>query len=50
MGVPLAEYRRRLTMENAALNLFETREGKWHVVSMNDTAHLSTPPDGLSPE
>jgi len=42
MGVPLSEYRRRVAMENAALNIFETREGKWHVVALNDTSHLST--------
>jgi len=43
MGVPLREYRRRITMENAALNIFETREGKWRVVALNDTSHLVTP-------
>jgi probable phosphoglycerate mutase len=29
MGVPLAEYRRRVPMENAALNIFETVDGNW---------------------
>jgi probable phosphoglycerate mutase len=41
MGVPLSEYRRRVPMENAALNIFETREGKWRVVTLNDTSHLA---------
>jgi len=44
MGVPLSEYRHRVAMENGALNIFETREGKWHVVKLNDTSHLATPP------
>ena len=44
MGVPLSEYRHRVAMENGALNIFETREGKWHVVNLNDTSHLATPP------
>ena len=48
MGVPLSEYRRRIPMENAALNIFETREGNWRVVALNDTSHLSTPPADIS--
>jgi broad specificity phosphatase PhoE len=40
MGVPLSEYRRRVPMENAALNIFETEAGKWRVVALNDTTHL----------
>jgi broad specificity phosphatase PhoE len=39
-GAPLAEYRRRIPMENAALNAFETVDGNWRVVALNDTAHL----------
>jgi broad specificity phosphatase PhoE len=39
-GSPLSEYRRRIPMENAALNIFETVEGKWRVVTLNDTSHL----------
>jgi broad specificity phosphatase PhoE len=42
MDVPLSEYRRQVAMENAALNIFETREGDWHVVALNDTSHLAT--------
>lgn len=52
MGIPLAEYRKRIPMDNAALNIFETREGKWQVVSLNDTSHLSAPaaePPALPP-
>ncbi len=41
MGVPLAEYRRRLNMDNAAVNIFETVEGNWRVVALNDTSHLA---------
>jgi len=41
MGVPLAEYRRRVPMEIAALNVFETQEGNWRVLGLNDTSHLS---------
>ena len=40
MGVPLKEYRKRIPMDNSALNIFETREGKWHVVALNDSSHL----------
>jgi uncharacterized phosphatase len=43
MGVPLREYRKRIPMDNAALNIFETREGKWHVVALNDSSHLTVP-------
>jgi broad specificity phosphatase PhoE len=43
MGVPLSEYRRHVPMDNAALNIFETREGKWCVVALNESSHLSTP-------
>jgi probable phosphoglycerate mutase len=43
MGVPLSEYRKRIPMDNAALNIFETREGNWQVVSLNDTSHLAAP-------
>lgn len=40
MGAPLAEYRRRIPMENAALNIFETVGENWRVVTLNDTTHL----------
>ena len=39
-GMPLAEYRRLIPMENAALNIFETVDEDWRVVTLNDTAHL----------
>ena len=48
MGVPLSEYRRRVAMENAALNILETRDGNWRVVALNDTTHLSAPLGGIS--
>jgi probable phosphoglycerate mutase len=44
MGVPLTEYRRRIPVENAALNIFETEEGNWRVVALNDTLHLASLP------
>ena len=43
MGAPLSEYRKRIPMDNAALNIFEAREGKWRVVAVNDTSHLASP-------
>jgi broad specificity phosphatase PhoE len=43
MGISPAEYRKRIPMDNAALNVFETREGKWQVVALNDTSHLCPP-------
>ena len=49
MEVPLSEYRRRITMDNAAVNIFETREGYWRVVILNDTSHLSTLPAEPTP-
>jgi broad specificity phosphatase PhoE len=43
MGIPLSEYRKRIIMENAALNIFESKDGKWHVMVVNDTTHLAVP-------
>jgi alpha-ribazole phosphatase len=42
MGIPLAEYRKRIIMDNAALNIFDVEEGRWQVVALNDTSHLAT--------
>jgi len=50
LGVPLSEYRRRLVMDNAALNIFETVAGKWYVVTLNDFSHLSARVAGASDE
>jgi probable phosphoglycerate mutase len=50
MRVPLGEYRRRVPMENAALNIFEAADGNWRVVTLNDTSHLSTAALGRSHE
>jgi len=44
LGVPLDQYRLRITMDNAALNILETVEGNWRVVTLNDTSHLAAPP------
>ena len=41
MGVPLSQYRQRIPMDNAALNIFETREGNWRVVVLNNSSHLA---------
>jgi phosphoserine phosphatase len=41
MGIPLSEYRERIKMDNAALNIFESEEGKWRAVVVNDTSHLA---------
>ena len=43
LGVPLIEYRRRITIDNAALNILEAVEGGWRVVTLNDTCHLPLP-------
>jgi uncharacterized phosphatase len=43
MGLPLSEYRKRIPMENAALNIFETRNGKGDVVALNDPSPLVDP-------
>ncbi len=49
LGVPLAEYRRRLAMENAAVNILQPSEGGWRLVLLNDTSHLSIPHADLAP-
>jgi probable phosphoglycerate mutase len=43
LGVPLTEYRRRIAMDNAAINILEAVEGGWRVVTLNDTGHLPWP-------
>ena len=43
LGVPLAEYRRCITVDNAAINILEAVEGEWRVVTLNDTCHLPPP-------
>jgi broad specificity phosphatase PhoE len=43
-GIPLAEYRQRVPMDNAALNIFEWSAGHWSVLAVNDTAHLAPMP------
>jgi probable phosphoglycerate mutase len=47
MGVPPREYRKRIPMENAALNVFANTEGKWRVEVLNDISHLNKPPVGF---
>ena len=42
MGIPLPEYRQRIPMENAALNIFETEGAEWRIVALNDSSHLVT--------
>jgi probable phosphoglycerate mutase len=42
MGIPLSEYRQRIPMDNAALNIFETQGAEWRLVALNDSSHLVT--------
>jgi len=42
LGLSPSDYRRRLTMDNAAVNILEFREGGWRLVRLNDTSHLAT--------
>jgi len=41
LGLPASEYRRRLSMENAALNIIAPSESGWRLVLLNDTSHLT---------
>jgi broad specificity phosphatase PhoE len=41
LGMSPSEYRRRLTMGNAALNIIQPRDDGWQLVTFNDTSHLS---------
>ena len=41
LGLPVAEYRRRLSMANTALNIFEPTKNGWRLVLLNDTSHLT---------
>jgi len=50
MGLPLSEYRRRIIVDNVALNTFELRDGVWHVVALNDTSHLNMRAVGVPPK
>ena len=40
LGLPLNDYRRRLAMDNAAINILQPAEQGWRLVRMNDTSHL----------
>src|SRR5581483_1439624 len=40
LGLPISEYRRRLTMDNAAINIIQPWEDGWRLVLFNDTSHL----------
>jgi len=48
LSLPLSEYRRRLAMDNAALNILQQSEEGWRLVRMNDTSHL--PARAATPE
>lgn len=41
LGMSPSDYRRRLTLDNAALSIVRPREDGWQLVAFNDTAHLS---------
>lgn len=50
LGMSPSDYRRRLTMDNTALNIVQSRDGGWQMVTYNDTSHLSVhPPQSTSP-
>ena len=40
LGAPLADYRRRVIIDNVSLSIFETGEEGWRVAALNDTSHL----------
>ncbi len=42
LGLAPSEYRRRLSMENAALNIITPAADGWRVILINDTTHLTT--------
>jgi len=41
LGMSPSDYRRRLIMENAALNIIQPQEDGWQLITYNDTSHLS---------
>lgn len=41
LGAPISEYRRRLSMENTALNIIAPTGDGWRLVLLNDTSHLA---------
>jgi len=47
LGLSLSEYRRRLTMDNAAVSIIQPEEPGWRLVLLNDISHLAVP--GTSP-
>jgi alpha-ribazole phosphatase len=50
LGMSPSDYRRKLSMENAALSIIQSSEGDWKLITYNDTSHLSAcPRDPISP-
>lgn len=43
LQLPLAEYRSRILMDNAAVNILETDGETWMVKALNDSSHLHQP-------
>ena len=43
LGLSPSEYRRRLTVDNAAVSIIQPEEGGWRLVLLNDTSHLAVP-------
>jgi probable phosphoglycerate mutase len=42
LGLAPSEYRRRISMDNAALNIIQSRpERDWRLILLNDTSHLA---------
>jgi len=43
LGLAPSEYRRRLVMDNACMNIIQWWEQGWRLVLLNDTSHLAEP-------
>jgi broad specificity phosphatase PhoE len=43
LGLAPSEYRRRLTMDNAAVSIIRRDEEGWRLILLNDTSHLPAP-------
>jgi broad specificity phosphatase PhoE len=46
LGLSPSEYRRRLTLDNAAVNIIRRDEEGWRLALLNDTSHLALPGAG----
>jgi probable phosphoglycerate mutase len=48
LGINPAEYRRRMVMGNAALNIIQREGNYWQLVAYNDTSHLPDAYDSIA--